>query len=117
MGCFYFQKSAASSEDPLNQTCLTDLIGGIFDISGWRRGRRSGFGLCHTVAYAYLSEEVFRLSGIFLNLAADVGHVDPENLVVSAGARPPQLLDDVIIGQNPAGVLAEERHDSEFTEG
>ena len=58
------------------------------------------------VAYAYLGEEVFRLSGIFFNLAADVGHVDPKNLVIAAGPGPPQLLDDGIIGHHTASVLA-----------
>ena len=61
-------------------------------------------------------EEVFRLGGIFFDLAADIGHVDPENLIVAAGAGAPQLLDDVIVGQDPAGVLAEQGHDAELAE-
>ena len=66
----------------------------------------SVFGFRHAVAYAHFGEKVFRLGGIFLDLSADVGHVDPEDLVIAAGPRTPQLLDDGIIGHHTAGVLA-----------
>lgn len=63
-------------------------------------------GLCHAVAYAYFCEKIFRLGGIFLDLPADIGHVDSEDLVVTAGPRTPQLLDDGIVGHHTAGVFA-----------
>ena len=66
----------------------------------------SVFGFRHAVAYAHFGEKVFRFGRIFFNLPADVGHVDPKNLVIAAGPGPPQLLDDGIIGHHTAGVLA-----------
>ena len=46
----------------------------------------SGIRLRHAVADAYLGKEVFRLGGIFFDLAADIGHVDPELAVSHIGA-------------------------------
>ena len=88
--------------------------------AGERHGnsrRDSAVGFRHTVADADFRKEIFRLGGVFLDFAADVGHIDPENLIVAAGPGAPELLDDVIIGQNPTGVLAQKGHDAELAEG
>ena len=62
----------------------------------------------HAVADAGFGEDVGGLGGVFFDLAADVGHVDAEDLVVAAGAGAPELFDEVVVGQDFARVQAEE---------
>ena len=50
--------------------------------------------LDHAVADTDLGEDIARLGGGFLYLAADVRHVDTQGLIVALGAGAPQLLDD-----------------------
>ena len=65
----------------------------------------------------HLRKEVFGFGGVFLNLAADVGHVDPEDLIVSSRPGAPQLLDDGVVGQHFSGVFAQQGDDPKLTEG
>ena len=44
--------------------------------------------LQHPVSDAQFCQDVFGLGGVFLQLAADVGHVDPQDLVVAALVGP-----------------------------
>ena len=67
--------------------------------------------LPHAVAHTDLGEDVLRLAGLILNLAADVRHVHAEDLVVGLGLRPPELADDEVIGQHLARVFAEQGDD------
>ena len=64
-------------------------------------------GLAHPVADAYLGEDVLRLGGVFLEFAADVRHVDAEDLAVFLGAQAPELAEHVVVGQDAARVEAE----------
>ena len=45
--------------------------------------------LAHTVAHAYLCEDILRLAGILLYLTADIGHVHPEDLIIRLGLGAP----------------------------
>ena len=72
------------------------------------RGRLFLIALDHAVADAGFGEDVGGLGGVFFDLAADVGHVDAEDLVVAAGAGAPELLDEIVVGQDLARVQAEE---------
>ena len=51
----------------------------------------ASIALRHAVAHACLGEDVLRLSGVLFDFAADVGHIDAENLVVGIGAGTPQF--------------------------
>ena len=70
--------------------------------------------LDHAIADAGLGEDILRLGRIFFDLAADVRHVDAEDLVVAPGARTPQLLDEIVVGQNLARVQAQQGHELIF---
>ena len=74
------------------------------------RGRLFLIAFDHAVADAGFGEDVGGLGGVFFDLAADVGHVDAEDLVVAAGAGAPELLDEIIICQDLARVQAEQRN-------
>ena len=68
------------------------------------RFRKSPEAVCsvvqHTVADSQLCVDVLGIGGIFLQLAADVGHVHPENLVAAAAAvRAPHVLQNEVIGE------------------
>ena len=65
----------------------------------------------HAVAHAHLGEDVLRLGRVLFDLSADVGHVDPEDLVVALALGAPQLLHDEVIGQDLAGAFAQQGHD------
>ena len=58
------------------------------------RGRLLLIAFDHAVADAGFGEDVGGLGGVFFDLAADVGHVDAEDLVVAAGAGAPELFDE-----------------------
>ena len=75
------------------------------------------FSLGQTIAHADLRKEVFGLGGVFLDFAADIGHVDPEDLIVSSCPGTPQLLDDGVVSQHFAGIFAQQGDDPEFAEG
>ena len=77
---------------------------------------RESFPFCDPVAHTDLCEEIFGFCGIFLNFTADIGHVDPEDLIIPAGPRPPKLLHDEVIGEDLAGVLTQKSHNAEFAE-
>ena len=53
--------------------------------------------LDHAIADAGLGEDILRLGRIFFDLAADVRHVDAEDLVVAAGAGAPELFDEIVV--------------------
>ena len=57
------------------------------------------FAFCEAVADAYLGEQIFRLGGVLFDFAADVRHVDAQDLIITARAGPPQLLNNVVVGQ------------------
>ena len=44
--------------------------------------------LTHAVTHAYLGKEILGMTGILFDLAADVGHVDAQDLVVGLGLGP-----------------------------
>ena len=52
-----------------------------------------------------------RLGGVLLDLAADVCHVDAQDLVAALALRPPQLLHNEVIGEHLARALAQQRDD------
>ena len=66
------------------------------------------FLLRHPIPHADLGEDVAGLVGVGLDLSADAGHVDAEDLVVGAGGGAPQLAEHGLIGQHPPGVLAQQ---------
>ena len=49
---------------------------------------KKSVALPHAVAHAYLGEDVLGLAGRLLDLAADIGHVHPQDLVVGLGLGP-----------------------------
>ena len=61
--------------------------------------------LQHTVSDAQFCQDVFGLGGVFLQLAADVGHVDSKDLVVIVHVGAPDGIHDVTVGQDSAGIL------------
>ena len=63
------------------------------------------------VTYANFGEQVRRPGGIVFYFPSDVGHIDPEDLVVLSGPRSPQFLHDIIIGQNLSVVISQKLHD------
>ena len=63
--------------------------------------------LDHAVADADLGEDIGGLGRIFLDLAADVRHVDAQDLVVAAGAGASERADEIVIRQHLARVQAE----------
>ena len=76
----------------------------------------SSFVFEHSITHADLREDIFGRGGVFLDLAADICHVDTQDLVVGLGLGPPDLLDEVVVGQDLPCIFAEQRHDLEFVE-
>lgn len=70
--------------------------------------------LQHTVSDAQFCQDIFGLGGVFLQLAADVGHVDPQDLVVAALVGAPDMLEDEVIGEYLAGMETEQLQDLEL---
>lgn len=63
----------------------------------------------HPISHADLREDISRLSRIGLQLPADVGHIYPQDLVVvivRVGA--PDVVDDVVIGEDAAAVFGQQ---------
>ena len=104
---FLVKKLANQKEAPLLEGCFR------FDPVVMRRS----VALPHAVAHAHLREDVLRVAGGRLDLAADVGHVHPQDLVVGLGLGAPQLADDEVVGQDLAGVLAQQGHDLVLVDG
>ena len=63
------------------------------------------FILYHPVANANLSKDIFGLGRVFFNLPADIGHIDPKDLVIIVHVRPPDGVHDGAIGQDLAGIF------------
>ena len=68
------------------------------------------------VAHADVGDFVLGRGGILLDLAADVRHVDAQDLIVRLGLGAPDLADEEIVGQHLTGVFAQQRHDLELVE-
>ena len=51
------------------------------------------------------------MAGIFFQLAADIGHVDAEDLVVPARGGAPKLAQKIVVRQNFPGVAPQKRDD------
>ena len=64
----------------------------------------SSVALDHAVAHADFGKDILGFRRILLDLAADVGHVHPQDLVPAAVLRSPEFLHDIIIGQHLAGI-------------
>ena len=69
-----------------------------------KKPRRTSF---FAKLYADLGEDIGGLGRIFLDLAADVRHVDAQDLVIAAGAGAPERADEIVIRQHLARVQAE----------
>ena len=71
----------------------------------------------HPVADAQLGEDIFGIGGILLELAADVGHVHPEDLIAGAAVGAPDVLQNEIIGENLARMDAQKLQNLELVLG
>ena len=69
---------------------------------------RSGSFLTHPVADADFSKYVLGFCGIFLQLPADVCHIDAEDLIVAVRIGAPDFSDNGFIGHDPSGVLCQQ---------
>ena len=71
----------------------------------------------HTVANSDLCENILRLSRIFFQLSPDMGHIDPEDLVVAVIVRPPDLTHQIIVGQHLSRLAGEKGYQLVFDLG
>ena len=76
----------------------------------WLFDRLSVF-LRHAVADADFREDILGVTGIFFDFTPDVGHIDPQNLVVVVRVRSPDPGDDGIVGQHPPRIFGEQGHE------
>ena len=62
--------------------------------------------------------DILGLGGVLLQLAADIGHIDPQDLVAAAAAvRPPDVLQDEVVGEHLPGVDGQQLDDLELVLG
>ena len=64
----------------------------------------------HPVSDPDLRVNVVGFCRILLQLPADIGHVDPQDLIIRVRVGPPDLLQDKIIGQHLAGISGKQGH-------
>ena len=62
----------------------------------------------HAVTNADFSEYILGLSRIFFNFAADICHIDPQDLVIAVRVRPPDGAHEIAVGQYPSGILCQQ---------
>lgn len=68
----------------------------------------------HAITYTDFCEDIFGFCRIFLDLPADICHIDAQDLVIVFDLGSPQLTDNKIVSKNTACVLSEKRYDFEL---
>lgn len=73
--------------------------------------------LPHPVSYANFCKYVLGFCGIFFQLAADMGHVDTQDLIIIVRIRPPYFGDNGFVGHNTARILSQQTNQLIFNLG
>ena len=66
--------------------------------------------LKHPVANTQLCKNILRFARVFFDLTANIRHIDAQNPVVIISIRPPDLVNQCVIGHNLAGILGQQRN-------
>ena len=64
--------------------------------------------IMHPIAYTNFRKNIFGFRRTDFQFSVNVCHIDTQNPIVSGSIRTPNMLDNLIIGQNLAGMLCQQ---------